>query len=144
MTNPDNTVYAVKRLIGRKYEDPLVQKESKMVPYKIVKADNGDAWVSVCLTFLLLCKSGMWAPACLLQGSTATAPPAAHAPRLVQVPANGGQKFSPSQISGFILGKMKETAESYLGRSVTEAVITVPGQPPAAAPVPCPARPGRC
>ncbi|BDA45607.1 Heat shock 70 kDa protein, mitochondrial [Coccomyxa sp. Obi] len=85
ITNPENTVYAVKRLIGRKFDDPLVQKEMKMVSYKIVRADNGDAWVEA-----------------------------------------GGKRYSPSQISGFILAKMKETAESYLGRSVSEAVITVP------------------
>ncbi|CAL5220143.1 g2102 [Coccomyxa viridis] len=85
VTNPERTIYAVKRLIGRRYDDPLVQKEMKMVPYKIVKADNGDAWVEV-----------------------------------------DGKKYSPSQISGFTLTKMKETAEAYLGRTVSEAVITVP------------------
>ncbi|CAK0782718.1 hypothetical protein CVIRNUC_005913 [Coccomyxa viridis] len=85
VTNPERTIYAVKRLVGRRYDDPVVQKEMKMVPYKLVRADNGDAWVEV-----------------------------------------DSKKYSPSQISGFILTKMKETAESYLGRSVSEAVITVP------------------
>ncbi|KAK9828783.1 hypothetical protein WJX72_002060 [[Myrmecia] bisecta] len=85
VTNPSNTVYATKRLIGRKFDDPLVSKEMQMVPYKIVRGPNGDAWVEA-----------------------------------------GGQKYSPSQIASFVLMKMKETAESYLGRSVSEAVITVP------------------
>jgi molecular chaperone DnaK (HSP70) len=85
VTNPSNTVYATKRLIGRKFDDPLVKKEAAMVSYKIVPGPNGDAWVEA-----------------------------------------GGQKYSPSQIGAFILSKMKETAESYLGRSVTQAVITVP------------------
>ena len=85
VTNPTNTVYATKRLIGRTFDDPQTQKEAKMVPYKIVRADNGDAWVEA-----------------------------------------GGQKYSPSQIGAFTLIKMKETAEAYLGRSVSEAVVTVP------------------
>jgi molecular chaperone DnaK len=85
VTNPTNTLYAVKRLIGRRYEDPLVSKDKDMVPYPIVKGDNGDAWVEA-----------------------------------------RGEKYSPSQISAFILGKMKETAESYLGEPVSQAVITVP------------------
>jgi molecular chaperone DnaK len=85
VTNPTNTLYAVKRLIGRRYDDPLVAKDKDMVPYPIVRADNGDAWVEV-----------------------------------------RGERYSPSQISAFILGKMKETAESYLGEPVTQAVITVP------------------
>ncbi len=85
VTNPENTLFAIKRLIGRRYEDPMVEKDKKLVPYKIVKADNGDAWVE------------------------------AH-----------GKKYSPSQISAFILQKMKETAEGYLGEKVTKAVITVP------------------
>ena len=85
VTNPTNTLYAVKRLIGRRYEDPTVAKDKGMVPYGIVKADNGDAWVEA-----------------------------------------RGEKYSPSQVSAFILGKMKETAEAYLGESVTQAVITVP------------------
>jgi len=85
VTNPLNTVYATKRLIGRMYDDPQTQKEAKMVPYKIVKAPQGDAWVEA-----------------------------------------GGQQYSPSQIGAFTLTKMKETAESYLGRSVTQAVVTVP------------------
>ena len=83
VTNPTNTVYATKRLIGRTFDDPQTQKEAKMVPYKIVRADNGDAWVEA-----------------------------------------GGNKYSPSQIGAFTLIKMKETAEAYLGRSVTEAVVT--------------------
>jgi len=83
--NPENTVYAVKRLIGRRYDDPMVEKERKMVSYKIVQGPNGDAWVEA-----------------------------------------RGKKYSPSQISAFILQKMKETAESSLGSTVTEAVITVP------------------
>src|ERR1700759_5091017 len=85
VTNPDNTVYAIKRLIGRRYDDPIVVKDKKLVPYKIVAGPNGDAWVE------------------------------AH-----------GKKYSPSQISAFILKKMKETAEAYLGETITQAVITVP------------------
>jgi molecular chaperone DnaK len=85
VTNPTNTLYAVKRLIGRRYDDPLVGKDKGLVPYGIVRGDNGDAWVE--------CR---------------------------------GEKYSPSQISAFVLGKMKETAESYLGEKVTQAVITVP------------------
>ena len=86
VTNPENTLFAVKRLIGRQFQDDVVQRDIKMVPYKIVKADNGDAWVEV-----------------------------------------KGQKMAPPQISAQVLGKMKKTAEDYLGESVTEAVITVPG-----------------
>jgi molecular chaperone DnaK len=85
VTNPEATLFAIKRLIGRRFDDPLVEKDKKLVPYKIVKGDNGDAWVEA-----------------------------------------RGQKYSPSQVSAFILLKMKETAESYLGEKVTEAVITVP------------------
>jgi len=85
VTNPENTLFAIKRLIGRGFADPTVQKDAKMVPYKITKATNGDAWVE------------------------------AH-----------GQKYSPSQISAFILQKMKETAEAFLGEKVDQAVITVP------------------
>jgi molecular chaperone DnaK len=85
VTNPSNTLYAIKRLIGRRYDDPLVVKDKGMVPYAIVRNDNGDAAVEV--------KS---------------------------------QRYSPSQISAFILGKMKETAEAYLGEPVSQAVITVP------------------
>ena len=85
VTNPENTLFAIKRLIGRRNDDKAVSKDKKLVPYKIVKADNGDAWVQ------------------------------AH-----------GEKYSPSQISAFILQKMKETAESYLGEKVEQAVITVP------------------
>ncbi len=85
VTNPTNTLYAVKRLIGRRYEDPTVTKDKGMVPYAIVKGDNGDAWVTA-----------------------------------------RGEKYSPSQISSYILTKMKETAEAYLGETVTQAVITVP------------------
>jgi molecular chaperone DnaK len=85
ITNPENTVFAIKRLIGRRYDDPIVEKDKKLVPYKIVGGSNGDAWVEV-----------------------------------------QGKRYSPSQISAFILTKMKETAEAYLGEKVTEAVITVP------------------
>ena len=85
VTNPENTLFAIKRLIGRTFDDPMTKKDMGLVPYKIVKADNGDAWVE------------------------------AH-----------GEKYSPSQISAFILQKMKETAESFLGETVTQAVITVP------------------
>ena len=85
MTNPTETFYAIKRLIGRRFEDPMVAKDTGLVPYKIVKADNGDAWVD-----------------------------------------SRGKKYSPSQISAFTLMKMKETAEAYLGETVTQAVITVP------------------
>lgn len=85
VTNPENTLFAIKRLIGRTFDDPTTQKDIKLVPYKIVKADNSDAWVE-----------------------------------------SRGEKFSPSQISAFILQKMKETAENYLGEKVTDAVITVP------------------
>jgi molecular chaperone DnaK len=85
VTNPENTFFAIKRLIGRRWDDPMVEKDKKLVPYKIIKADNGDAWVE-----------------------------------------SRGQKYAPSQISAFTLQKMKETAERYLGETVTEAVITVP------------------
>jgi molecular chaperone DnaK len=85
VTNPENTLFAIKRLIGRRYNDPMVEKDKKLVPYRIVSGDNGDAWVE--------CR---------------------------------GQRYSPSQISAFILQKMKETAENYLGEKVTQAVITVP------------------
>jgi molecular chaperone DnaK len=85
VTNPDNTVFAVKRLIGRRFDDPITKKDTELVPYKIVKGSNGDAWVQA-----------------------------------------GGKDYSPSQISAFTLQKMKETAEAYLGETVTQAVITVP------------------
>ncbi|WP_082733692.1 molecular chaperone DnaK [Polycladidibacter hongkongensis] len=85
VTNPTDTLFAVKRLIGRRFSDPTVEKDKGLVPYNIVKADNGDAWVEA-----------------------------------------SGEKYSPSQISAFILQKMKETAESFLGETVTQAVITVP------------------
>jgi molecular chaperone DnaK len=85
VTNPENTFFAIKRLIGRRWEDPTVAKDQKLVPYQLVKADNGDAWVE-----------------------------------------SHGKKYSPSQISAYILQKMKETAESYLGQTVEQAVITVP------------------
>jgi len=85
VTNPDSTVFAVKRLIGRRFDDPVTKKDTELVPYAIVKGSNGDAWVKA-----------------------------------------GGNDYSPSQISAFILQKMKETAESYLGETVTQAVITVP------------------
>ena len=85
VTNPENTIFAVKRLIGRRYDDPMTQKDKGLVPYQIVSGDNGDAWVE-----------------------------------------SRGQKYAPSQISAFTLMKMKETAESFLGEKVTQAVITVP------------------
>ncbi len=85
VTNPENTVFAVKRLIGRRFDDPITKKDTELVPYTIVKGTNGDAWVKA-----------------------------------------GNEDYSPSQISAFILQKMKETAESYLGETVTQAVITVP------------------
>jgi molecular chaperone DnaK len=85
ITNPENTVFAIKRLIGRRYDDPEVQKAMKVLPYKIVRADNGDAWVEV-----------------------------------------RSRKYSPAEISAFILQKMKQTAEDHLGEKVTEAVVTVP------------------
>jgi molecular chaperone DnaK len=85
VTNPENTFFAIKRLIGRRYDDPMAEKDKKLVPYKIIKASNGDAWVE-----------------------------------------SHGKQYSPSQISAYILQKMKETAESYLGQKVEQAVITVP------------------
>jgi molecular chaperone DnaK len=85
VTNPMNTLYAVKRLIGRRFDDPMVAKDKGLVPYTITRASNGDAWVEV-----------------------------------------DGQPYAPQQISAYILGKMKETAEAYLGEKVTQAVITVP------------------
>src|SRR6187402_2373058 len=85
VTNPENTFFAIKRLIGRRYDDPMAEKDKSLVPYKIVRADNGDAWVD-----------------------------------------SRGKKYSPSEISAFILQKMKETAEAYLGEKVEQAVITVP------------------
>merc|ERR1712164_174400 len=85
VTNPSNTLYACKRLIGRRFDDPHTKKEQELVPYEIVKASNGDAWVKA-----------------------------------------GGKEYSPSQVGAFVLQKMKETAESYLGRGVTQAVVTVP------------------
>ncbi|MFT4715542.1 MAG: molecular chaperone DnaK [Paracoccaceae bacterium] len=85
VTNPENTLFAIKRLIGRRYTDPTIAKDQKMVPFNIVEGKNGDAWLEA-----------------------------------------RDEKYSPSQVSAFILGKMKETAESYLGETVTEAVVTVP------------------
>src|ERR1700748_2892988 len=85
VTNPENTFFAIKRLIGRRFTDPMVKKDMDLVPYKIIPGDNADAWVE-----------------------------------------SRGKKYAPSQISAFILQKMKETAEAYLGDKVTEAVITVP------------------
>jgi molecular chaperone DnaK len=85
VTNPEKTIFAVKRLVGRRYDDPIIEKDKKLVPYKIMKAANGDAWVE-----------------------------------------EEGKSYSPSQISAFILQKMKETAEAYLGQKVDQAVITVP------------------
>jgi molecular chaperone DnaK len=85
VTNPERTIFAVKRLIGRRYDDPMVEKDKKLVPYKISRASNGDAWVEI-----------------------------------------EGKTYSPSQISAFVLQKMKETAEAYLGAKVEQAVITVP------------------
>jgi len=85
VTNPENTLFAIKRLIGRRFDDPMTKKDMGLVPYKIISGDNGDAWVS-----------------------------------------SHGKNYSPSQVSAFILQKMKETAENYLGEKVTQAVITVP------------------
>src|SRR5262249_6998510 len=83
--NPEGTFFAIQKLIGRTLHDPMTKKDMGLVPYKIIRASNGDAWV-----------------------------------------AAGGKQYSPSQISAFVLQKMKETAEAYLGQPVTQAVITVP------------------
>jgi molecular chaperone DnaK len=85
ITNPENTIFAVKRLIGRRSDDPMVQKATKVLPYKVVRNENGDAWVEI-----------------------------------------RGKQYSPAEISAFILQKMKQTAEDYLGEKISEAVITVP------------------
>src|SRR5271167_2995414 len=85
VTNPESTFFAIKRLVGRRFTDPMVAKDVDLVPYKIISGENGDAWVE-----------------------------------------SRGKKYAPSQISAFILQKMKETAEAYLGETVTQAVITVP------------------
>jgi molecular chaperone DnaK len=85
ITNPENTIFAIKRLIGRRYDDPMVERHRGLVPYEIVRGENGDAWVEA-----------------------------------------RGKRYSPSQISAFVLTKMKETAEAYLGEKVSQAVITVP------------------
>src|SRR5437868_13438770 len=85
ITNPENTIFAIKRLIGRRYDDPMVEKHKGLVPYRVISGNNGDAWVEA-----------------------------------------RGKRYSPSQISAFVLTKMKDTAEAYLGEKVTQAVITVP------------------
>ncbi len=85
VTNPEDTLFAIKRLIGRTMDDPMTKKDMDMVPYSIVRADNGDAWVQA-----------------------------------------RGEKYAPSQVSAFLLQKMKETGEAYLGEPISEAVITVP------------------
>src|ERR1700738_160153 len=85
ITNPENTIFAIKRLIGRRYDDPMVEKHKSLVPYRVIRGDNGDAWVEA-----------------------------------------RGKRYSPSQISAFLITKMRETAEAYLGEKVSEAVITVP------------------
>ena len=85
IVHPESTIYAVKRLMGRRFDDKMVVKDKELVPYSIIKADNGDAWVEV-----------------------------------------SGKKYSPSQISAYILSKIKKDAEAYLGEEVKEAVITVP------------------
>ena len=85
VTNPENTLFAIKRLIGRPFSDDKVTQDKDMVPYNIIKSESGDAWVNA-----------------------------------------AGKNYAPSQVSGFILQKMKETAESHLGHDVTQAVITVP------------------
>src|SRR5262249_14753875 len=85
VTNPERTIFAVKRLIGRRYDDPMVEKDKKLVPYKIVRASNGDAWVEI-----------------------------------------EGKTYSPSQISAFVLQKMRETAQANLGQKAEQAVFRVP------------------
>ena len=85
VTNPENTLFAIKRLIGRRYDDEALSRNRNTLPYNVIQAENGDAWIEAL-----------------------------------------GNKNSPSQVSAFILQKMKETAEAYLGNSVTQAVVTVP------------------
>ena len=129
VTNPENTFFATKRLIGRTFEDPHTQQDIKTMPYKIVRNDNGDAWGKRDFSFLFFFFSFFFFPFSFFLffffSSSFSPPPQPSLPSLLPVEARG-KKYSPSQIGAFVLMKMKETADAYLGKSVQNAVVTVP------------------